>query len=158
MENTGFPSSENGYLEDYVYLITSSLRKLTNIEIVDFSLDLEQQAKQAFNSDYVLLAHNGTNEPVFNYANQAALSLFEMSWEEFTNMLSKYSAESDQREKREKLLADVAKNGYSKNYSGIRISKTGRRFEIRNAIIWNIYDSENNRIGQAAVFKEYDYL
>lgn len=158
MKKTGLPSSENGYLKDYIYLITDSLRKLANIEIVDFSLSIEEQAKQAFNSDYVLLAHNASNEPVFNYANQTALKLFEMSWEEFTNMSSKYSAESDERGKREKFLADVAEKGYSKNYSGIRISKTGRRFEIKNVILWNVYDLENNRIGQAAVFDEYEYL
>jgi hypothetical protein len=158
MKKTGLPSSENTYLKDYIYQITNSLKKLANIEIVDFSLSLEEQAKQAFNSDYVLLAHNGSNEPIFNYANQIALRLFEMSWEEFTNMPSKYSAESDERGKREKFLADVAEKGYSKNYSGIRISKTGRRFEIKNVILWNVYDSENNRIGQAAVFDEYDYL
>jgi len=158
MKKTGLPSSENSYLKDYVYLITSSLKKLANIEIVDFSLSLEDQAKQAFNSNYVLLAHNGANEPIFNYANKTALKLFEMSWEEFTTMPSKYSAESDERGKREQFLADVAENGYSKNYSGIRISKSGRRFEIRNVILWNVYDSENNRIGQAAVFDEYNYL
>ena len=158
MKKTGLPSTENSYLKDYVCLITNSLKKLANIEIVDFSLSSEEQAKQVFNSDYVLLAHDGANEPVFNYANQSALSLFEMPWEEFTNMPSKYSAESDERGEREKFLADVAENGYSKNYSGIRISKTGRRFEIKNVILWNVYDSENNRIGQAAMFREYDYL
>jgi len=131
---------------------------LANIEIVDFSLSLEEQAKQAFNSDYVLLAHNASDEPIFNYANQTALRLFEMSWEEFTSMSSKYSAESDERGKREQFLAEVTEKGYSKNYSGIRISKTGRRFEIKNVILWNVYDSENNRIGQAALFDEYNYL
>lgn len=158
MSKTTIPSSENSYLKDYINQITSSLKKLANIEIVDFSLSLEEQAKQAFTADYVLLAHNGANDPVFNYANQTALNLFEMSWDEFTNMPSKYSAESDEREKREKFLADVAENGYSKNYSGIRISKTGRRFEIKNVILWNVYDSENNRIGQAALFDEFEYL
>ncbi len=131
---------------------------MANIEIVDFSLSLEEQAKQAFNSDYVLLAHNASDEPIFNYANQTALRLFEMSWEEFTSMSSKYSAESDERGKREQFLAEVTEKGYSKNYSGIRISKTGRRFEIKNVILWNVYDSENNRIGQAALFDEYNYL
>ena len=158
MKKNGLPSNENGYLKNYIHLITNSLKTLAGIEIVDFSLSLEEQAKQAFTSDYVLLAHNGSNEPIFNYGNQTALRLFEMSWEEFTNMPSKYSAESDERGKREKFLADVAENGYSKNYSGIRISKTGRRFEIKNVILWNVYDSENNRIGQAAVFDEYSYL
>lgn len=158
MKKTGLPSKENSFLKDYIYLITQSLKKLAGIEIVDFSLSLEEQAKQAFNASFVLLAHNGTDDPIFNYANRTALSLFEMSWEEFTNMPSKYSAESDERDKRDKFLADVAENGYSKNYSGIRISKTGKRFEIKNVILWNVYDSENNRIGQAALFHEYDYL
>jgi hypothetical protein len=158
MNKTGIPSDENRYLKDYIFLITNSLKKLTGIEIVDSSLNIEEQAKQVFHSGYVLLAHNASNEPIFNYANQKALQLFEMSWDEFTNMPSKYSAESDERGKREKLLAEVEEKGYSKNYSGIRISKTGRRFEIKDVIIWNVYDAENNRIAQAAVFDEYNYV
>ncbi|TCO09152.1 MEKHLA domain-containing protein [Natronoflexus pectinivorans] len=158
MQKNDLPSNENGYLKDYIFLITSSLKNLTNIELVDFSLNLEEQAKQVFNSDYVLLAHNATQEPIFNYANKTALRLFEMSWDEITNMSSKYSAESDERAKREKVLADVTEKGYSKNYSGIRISKTGRRFKIQNAVIWNVYDSENNRVGQAAMFDEFEYF
>lgn len=158
MKNTGIPSDENSYLKDYIYQITSSLKKLANIEIVDSNLSLEEQAKQIFNSDFVLLAHNAANEPVFNYANQTALQLFEMSWDEMTNLSSKYSAEADEQAKREQFIAEVTEKGYSKNYSGIRISKTGKRFEIKNVILWNVYDSENNRIAQAAMFKEYKYL
>ena len=158
MKKTGMPSSENNYLKEYISQITNSLKKLANIEIVDFTLSEEEQAKQAFNANYVLLAHNASDEPVFNYANQTALKLFEMPWEEFTNMPSKYSAESDERDKRKKLLADVEENGYSQNYSGTRVSKSGKRFEIKNVIIWNVYDLKNNRIGQAAMFDKYDYL
>jgi hypothetical protein len=152
------PSNENSYLKDYICLITSSLKKMANIEIVDPSLSLEEQAKQVFHSKYVLLAHNASDDPIFNYANQSALDLFEMSWDEFTNMPSKYSAESDERGNREKFINEVEAKGYSKDYSGIRISKTGKRFEIKNVILWNVYDSENKRIGQAALFDEYSYL
>lgn len=158
LKQTGFPCSENSYLKDYIYQITNSLKKLADIEIVDASLSIEEQAKQVFNSGYVFLAHDASKEPVFNYANQTAMNLFEMSWDEFTNMPSKYSAESDERGKREKFIAEVEEKGYSKDYSGIRISKTGRRFEIKNVILWNVYDSDNNRIGQAALFDEYNYL
>lgn len=158
MKKNALPSSKNSYLKDYIYQITTSLKKLANIEIVDASLSLEEQAKQAFNSGYVLLAHNASDDPIFNYANQTALNLFEMSWDEFIDMPSKYSAESDERGKREQFVAEVEAKGYSKDYSGIRISKTGRRFEIKNVILWNVYDSDNKRIGQAALFDEYNYL
>lgn len=158
MNKTEIPSSKNGFLKDYIFSITSSLRELANINIVDPSLNLEEQAEQVFNAGYVLLAHNGTSDPIFNYANQTAMDLFEMPWEEFTQMPSKYSAESDERGKRDAFLAEVAAKGYSNNYSGIRISKSGRRFEIKNVTLWNVNDSEGNRIGQAAMFKEYTYL
>jgi hypothetical protein len=158
LKKSGLPSDENSYLEDYIFLIVNSLRKLANIEIVDSSLSIEEQAKQVFNAGYVLLAHNASDDPIFNYANQTALRLFEMSWEEFTKMPSKYSAESDERGKREKFIAEVEAKGYSNDYSGIRISKTGRRFEIKNVILWNVYDLDNKRIGQAALFDEYSYL
>jgi hypothetical protein len=158
LKKNGLPSDENNYLKDYIYLITNSLRKLANIEIVDASLSLEEQAKQAFHSKYVLLAHNASEDPIFNYANQSALNLFEMSWDEFIGMPSKYSAESDERGNREKFITEVEAKGYSNDYSGIRISKTGKRFEIKNVILWNVYDADNKRIGQAALFEEYSYL
>ncbi len=158
MKKTNIPSNENNYLKDYIYQITRSLKDLANIEIVDPSLSLEEQAKQVFNSDYILLAHNAASEPIFNYANKSALSLFEMPWDEITKLSSKYSAEADEQAKREEFIAEVTAKGYSKNYSGIRVSKTGRRFEIKNVILWNVYDANNNRIGQAAMFNEYTYL
>jgi hypothetical protein len=158
MRSRELPAIDNNYHAAYIQFISNSLKKLAGIEIVDFSLNLEEQAKQVFHAKYCLLAHNGASDPVFNYANQPALNLFEMPWEEFTNMPSKYSAESDERAKREQLLKDVAAKGFSQNYSGVRISKTGKRFEIKNAIIWNVYNNENKRIGQAAMFDKYAYV
>lgn len=156
--NTTAPSSQNAYLEEYITQITTSLKQLVDIDIVDFSLSPEEQAQQAYEANYVLLAHNGTSDPIFNYANKKGQELFEMPWDEFTQMHSKYSAESDQREDREKLLADVKEKGYSKDYSGIRISKTGRRFYIKDVLLWNVYNQAGERIGQAALFEKYEYI
>ncbi len=149
---------ENSYLSEYVTKIIQSLKQLANINLVDSALIEGTQAKQAFEADYYLLAHNGTADPVFNYANQAAMDLFEMTWDEFTNLPSKYSAEADEREERERFLAEVKANGFSKNYSGIRISKTGKRFRIKDVLLWNVLDDEGNRIGQAAMFESVECL
>lgn len=58
-------------------------------------------------------------------------------------------------------------------FSGVRISKTGRRFVINDVIIWNLYDSGPeiaagfdpnttplNKRGQAALFllRDVEYL
>lgn len=149
---------QNAYSVTHVTQITTSLKQLADIAIVDFSLSPEQQAQQAYEADYVLLAHNGTSDPIFNYANKKGQELFEMDWDEFTQMHSKYSAESDQQDDRDKLLADVKEKGYSKDYSGIRISKTGRRFYIKDVLLWNVYNQAGERIGQAALFHKYEYI
>ncbi|WP_221896376.1 MEKHLA domain-containing protein [Bathymodiolus japonicus methanotrophic gill symbiont] len=114
---------------------------------------MEEQAKQIYEAPYVLLAHNATVDPVFQYANKKGLELFEMNWDEFTQLHSKYSAEPQNRKERERLLNEVLLKGYADNYSGVRISKTGRRFFIKAATVWNILDDNNEKIGQAALFR-----
>jgi hypothetical protein len=62
------------------------------------------------------------------------------------------------QEERERLLATVARQGYSDNYRGIRIARSGRRFWIENAIVWNLLDAQNRYCGQAAMFDRWDFL
>jgi MEKHLA domain len=152
------PDESNEHLAAYVDLLVSSLKKLKGDCLTDLSLSLKEQAKQVFEAPYVLLAHNAAADPVFQYANKMGLALFEMSWEELIVLPSRYSAEPQNRDEREKLLRDVSAKGYADNYSGIRISKTGKRFEIKAATVWNIMDSDNIKRGQAALFTSYAYL
>jgi MEKHLA domain len=152
------PDESNDYLVDYVNLLVSSLRKLKGDCLTDSSLSMKDQAKQVYEAPYVLLAHNATADPVFQYANKMGLELFELSWDELIHLHSKYSAEPQNRNEREKLLNEVSAKGYADNYSGIRISKTGRRFEIKAATVWNIIDGDNIKCGQAAMFTRYTYL
>jgi hypothetical protein len=49
-------------------------------------------------------------------------------------------------------------HGYISNYNGIRISSTGKRFEIKSAIVWNVLDEEDRKCGQAATFSEWSYI
>lgn len=108
--------------------------------------------------NFVLVAHDGKADPVFNYANQHALNLWEMSWEEFTNLPSRKSAEEDLRSDRAKMLKEAEEKGYFSNYSGVRISKTGKRFRIKNATVFNVYNDNDEKIGQAAYFTEIEPL
>ncbi|NOQ13179.1 MAG: MEKHLA domain-containing protein [Methyloprofundus sp.] len=158
MNTYPIPDATNDFLADYVCLIIKSLKKFKGIELTDATLSMKEQAKQVFEAPYVLVAHNATAEPVFQYSNKKGLELFEMSWDEFTRLYSKYSAEPQNRKERERLLHEVLSKGYADNYSGIRISKTGKRFQIKAATVWNIVDDENKKQGQAALFKDYRYV
>ena len=52
----------------------------------------------------------------------------------------------------------VAQNGYIDDYQGVRISSTGKRFMIRQCIVWEVFDAGGVRRGQAATFDDIEPL
>ncbi len=81
-----------------------------------------------------------------------------MSWDELTRTPSRLTAEAPNREERARLLAAVTAHGFIDDYSGIRISKTGRRFRIAQATVWNLLDEHGIYAGQAAMFSRWEFL
>jgi hypothetical protein len=73
-------------------------------------------------------------------------------------MPSRLTAEPVNRAERAQMLARAAAQGYIADYRGIRISATGRRFLVENALVWNIVAPECGSVGQAATFSEWTLL
>jgi len=115
-------------------------------------------AEKIFHAPFVLVSHGTEADPVLNYGNATALSLWEMSWEELTRTPSRLTAEAPNREERARLLAAVTARGFIDDYSGIRISKTGRRFRIARATVWNLLSEAGKPCGQAAMFSAWEFL
>lgn len=115
-------------------------------------------AKNVFAAPFVLVSHGTEADPVLNYGNAAALQLWEMTWEELTRTPSRLTAEAPNREERARLLAAVTANGFIDDYAGIRVSKTGRRFRIQQATVWNLLDERGRYAGQAATFSRWEFL
>ena len=115
-------------------------------------------AHDLFHASFVLLSHGTETDPVLNYGNQPALDLWETTWPELTAMPSRLTAEPHERQSRTQLLHQAAQQHYIQNYKGIRISTTGRRFRISNAEIWDIWDEQEQKCGQAAKFGHWQYL
>ncbi len=87
------------------------------------------------------------------------MKLFEMDRHELIGMPSRYSAEAPDRAERARLLECVSRDGFIDDYSGVRISKSGRRFVIQQATVWNMLDAEGDgHHGQAAMFNSWEYL
>lgn len=136
-------------------MITSFRRLLGRALLPDLSSDPDKAAKQLWNAPFFLSSHDGGADPVLNYGNLTALKLFGMNWNEFTRTPSRFTAEPENREERARMLERAERQGFIEDYSGIRISKDGRRFRIENAIIWNLVDSEGAYHGQAATFDHW---
>jgi hypothetical protein len=99
-----------------------------------------------------VVAHGTEPDPVFFFGNRAALLAFDSDLAAFTAMPSRLSAEAPLREERQHLLDRVTRDGFIDDYAGVRISASGRRFRIKDAVVWNLVDSQGLRQGQAACF------
>lgn len=115
-------------------------------------------AEALFVAPFVLVSHGTQADPVLNYGNRAALALWEMSWAELTRTPSRLTAEPVAREERARLLAQVTRHGHIADYAGVRITKSGRRFRIAQANVWNLRDEAGVHCGQAAMFDQWNYL
>ena len=152
------PHANNDYLSVHARRLIESYRRWTGRDLVDSSLSPVEQARALFEAPFVAASHGTEADPVFNYANRAALTLFETAWADFTSMPSRLSAEPVAREERAQLLARVNRHGFIDDYGGIRISASGRRFRIRRATVWNVVDARGAPGGQAVVFRDWEYL
>jgi len=113
--------------------------------------------KEPMQAEFAILSHDTQDDPVFNYANMKALELFEYSFDEITLLPSRLSAEAAIQEERKVLLNEVKERGYSENYQGVRISKSGKRFLITKALIWNLHDASGTYAGQAAILYDWSF-
>ena len=153
-----YPTEKNNFLVEHVVDIGNSYRQLLLKELIPDSQSDEQFARQLFYAPFALVSHDTVSDPVFNYANLKALELFELSWEDFTRLPSRLSAEPVNQVERKRLLAEVTEKGYIDHYEGVRISSTGKRFLIKNAVVWNLIDKNKRYKGQAACFEQWMFL
>jgi hypothetical protein len=114
--------------------------------------------EQLYEHNAVVLAHNTAADPTFVFANRIAMQLWEYSWSEIIGLPSRLTAEPDLRPIREQLLDRVRQFGFIDDYSGVRVSKTGQRFRIEQATVWNILAPSGEPIGQAATFSHWTHL
>ena len=134
-------------------LILSSYEKLLAKKLFETN-----DAKSLYEADFIVLSHDGKEDPCFTYANLASQELWKINWQAFIGLPSKYSAEPGEREGRDKLLKGVQENGFAEDCTAIRVDSEGRRFFIENLAVWNLLDADGNRIGQAATYQDWRYL
>ena len=143
---------------EWSQLLLDSYRHYIGNDLIERTPDAEQQARTLFEASFVVVSHGVEPDPILNYANQTALDLWELSWDRFIKTPSRLTAEPDERAERERLLTQARAEGYYDGYRGVRISSTGRRFRVEQALIWTVIDSAGKPIGQAATFSQWSNL
>ena len=127
-------------------------------ELVERTGSMDEQGRRLFLAPFVVVSHVESPDPFLNYGNQPALDLWEMTWAEFTATPSRLTAEPVNRDERARTLRRVAAHGFVTDYQGVRISRTGRRFLVERATVWNVLDGHGTKQGQAATFSQWTPL
>lgn len=163
-------------------LLIQSYFKHTGRPILDQEVDISEAIKALWEAPFALLAHDcglssspdststtdsttsspeseSESEPMFVYGNAKALALFECTWDELLTTPSSKSAdpEEDVQSDRAAALSAALANGHVDNYSGWRRSFQGKRFLIKNATIFNVDSPSGERLGQAAILRNWEY-
>lgn len=143
---------------EHLSILLDSFHRLLGRQLVPRSGDAVQDARRVYEAPFVVVSHNGAADPILNFGNQTALDLWEMDLDAFLQTPSRLTAEPMHRDERARLLERTTRDGYVDDYQGIRISSTGRRFQIDQAIVWNLQDDAGNHVGQAATFDHWTFL
>lgn len=138
--------------------LARSLRHWTGRDLLPGKFSPPEFSEKLFNAPFIVVSHGTETDPVLNYGNAAALALWEMSWEELTRTPSRLTAEALNRQERARLLDMVTNHGFIDDYSGVRISKSGRRFRINSATVWNLLTADGKPCGQAATFDKWEFI
>ncbi len=152
---SGPPSSDNGYLADHVEILLDSYRRALGRPLFADLDSSTATARALFFADFAILSSGTESDPLFSYANQTALALFELDWATLIALPARESAEPAHQSARAKLMAEVESAGFTEGYSGVRISASGQRFMIEDATIWNLVAADGTAYGQAATFKKW---
>lgn len=137
---------------NYFNLLAGSYVRLLGTELVPKHERAEDAAAWLYHeAPFGLLAHNTAQDPVFVYGNRRAQTLFGYDWDELTALPSRLSAEAPERSERQAFLDQVTRDGFVTGYRGVRIAKTGHRFWIERATVWQVIDEHGKLHGQAAM-------
>ena len=158
MIETSLSHSQNNYHQEHVSMMLKNLKRWTAYDLIEeYGFSADKLGEEIFNADFYILSHNNAIDPILTYGNNRVLQLWEISWEELTQMHSRDTAKPVEQIDRQALMDRVKEYNYVSGYEGIRVSKKGMEFKILDVTIWNLFSDNDDPYGQAAWFKFVEF-
>jgi hypothetical protein len=153
------PEAGNDWHDAFVRRVLDAFARATGRNLAaQAGFDAATPGRGCYFGDFALLTHRGDADATLNYGNARALALWECGWDAFTAMSSRDTAPAQGRAAREAMMDRVLSHGFVAGYSGERISRSGRRFVIADAIVWRLRDAGGAPFGVAAFVPRVTYL
>jgi hypothetical protein len=151
------PSPANSYQTAFVAGLVASFARATGGNLMaEAGLDPARLGQSAWEGRFALLTHDLS--AILNYANRFTLDLWEMDWETMRRTPSRLTAPEEDRAERGHLMAAVARDGFVRNYTGRRVSRSGKLFLIQRATVWTMTDENGAAFGTGAFFHSVEPL
>lgn len=152
------PWRRHGWI-DHTQVILDSFHRWVGRELIPRHGTVVDQARELFEAPIVVVSHGTEADPILNYGNRTALELWELDIETLLRTPSRETAEPVRRDERARLLERTTHDGFVDDYRGVRISRSGRRFLIERAVVWNLTGPTGEGVvGQAATFDDWTFL
>lgn len=139
-------------------LLADGYRHWTGEDLIAGDPSPVNLARALYEAPFALLSHGTEADPLFNYANQMAQTLWELDWASMRGMPSRQSAERSEQTQRAQALGAAGRAGCLRGYQGVRISSRGRRFRILDGTLWSLLEADGTYRGQAACFSRWEFL
>lgn len=151
------PSAANDWQGDHVARVAAAFALVTGGDLVaEAGLDPAALGRSAWEGNFALLTHD-TNA-ILTYGNRFALGLWEMDWETLVRTPSRLTAPEEDRAARAIIMAQVERDGFTRSYTGRRVSRSGKFFLIENATVFTLIDEKGAGFGTGAFFKSVTRL
>ena len=137
---------------NHTQILLDSYVNCTGKQLIERT-SLEEDAENLTKADFVIVSHNDQPDPILTYGNTIGLGLGEWDWDTFVKTPSRYTAQPSRKELREIMLSKVQERAYFKGYEGVRISASGKRFMIKNALIWNLIEKEGSHMDKQLLLR-----
>ena len=143
----------------FFVLLTQSYCRLLGQSLVPEGMSRLAAAQWLYeDAPFGILAHTADADPMFMYGNKAAQKCFDYTWQELIRLPSRLSAEAPNRKERQEFLERVKRDGFARGYRGVRVTKTGKRFMIEDATLWQLYDQSHRFHGQAVIIPRWSEI
>jgi hypothetical protein len=151
------PSEANNWHDDFIARVVDAFARVTGGDLVaEAGLDPAALGRSAWDGKFALLTHD--LGAILTYGNRFALDLWEMDWETLTRTPSRETAPEEDRAARAVIMAAVERDGFTRSYTGRRVSRTGKLFLIENATVFTLRDEKDAGFGTGAFFKSVKRL
>mgnify|MGYP003628899865 FL=1 len=143
--------------QDHALLLNESYRHWTGEYIVEQN-DPGKVLAALNEADFVVVSHGMEAEPVFNYGNLAAFTLFGYEHLDFLRLMTSKTVGTEGMAGRQALTEQIDRDGFTHDYHGVRMTSSGQRFKVDASTVWKLQDNLGRVHGHAAIFREWHFL